>query len=118
QSSTMTQPQPSAFMMARHFRQVPIFLSVLYLTLASLGMYCHASNELHQPTGQHHSKHSVTHSLLCTWACQVSTRAQSADAAQHTLLMPLIILIGVVALWSSIPTQAFLRPTAARGPPN
>jgi len=103
--------------MARPIKQISIFLAVLYLALVSMATYCVSSHEIQHAPTNHHSKNNDSHSPLCAWACQVSSKTNASDTT-HTKLFTLAILVtGMVFLFFVIPLQANLRPTPARGPP-
>ncbi|MGE0475605.1 MAG: hypothetical protein AB7P32_02415 [Nitrospirales bacterium] len=90
---------------------------VLYLTLMSVGTFCLSSHDLHHSPINHHSQNQISHSLLCSWACQVSSKANAADTTQRALISLPFLLAGLLFLITLIPTQATLIPTSARGPP-
>ena len=98
-------------------KRISIILAVLYLALVSVATFCVSSHEIqHSPT-HHHSKNNDTHSSLCSWACQVSSKANSADTTQRALNTHALLLAGVVFLPFVIPIQTTLIPTPTRGPP-
>lgn len=103
--------------MPRQLKLPSIILAVAYLALVSIATYCVASHEIQHSPINHHSKNTSSHSLLCSWACQVSSKANSADTPHKALLPLTLFIVGVVFLCFVIPTQAALSPTLARGPP-
>ena len=104
-------------MMPRPLKFPSIVLAVVYLILVSMATYCVASHEIQHSPIAHHSKNTISHSSLCSWACQVSSKANSADTTQNTLITLALFIAGVVFLPFLAPAQATLYPTSARGPP-
>ena len=110
--------KPSSLpIMPRQLKLPSIILAVVYLALVSIATYCVASHEIQHSPINHHSKNTSSHSSLCSWACQVSSKANSADTTHTALLTLTLFIVGVVYLCFVIPTQATLNPTLARGPP-
>ena len=110
--------KPSSLpIMPRPLKLPSIIFAVVYLALVSIATYCVASHELHHSPINHHSKTTSSHSSLCSWACQVSSKANPADTTHKALLTLTLFIVGVVYLFFVIPTQATLSPTLARGPP-
>lgn len=110
--------KPSSLpIMPRQLKLPSIILAVVYLALVSIATYCVASHEIQHSPINHHSKNTSSHSSLCSWACQVGSKANSADTPHKALLTLTLFIIGVVCLRFVIPTQATLSPTLARGPP-
>jgi len=104
-------------MIPRLLHSLCLTLVGLYLVLVSVATFCASSHDL-RPTPDHsHSKNSISHSLLCSWACQVSSKANAADSTQEALLSILLLFAGVFYGLSVFPTQAILIPLSARGPP-
>jgi hypothetical protein len=106
--------------MLPHCKHLSIIIAVLYLALISVAALCMSSHEIqHSPIHHHspHSKNTATHSPLCSWACQVSSKANAADTT-HTLFLTLPLLVtGSVFLFLIIPIQATRQLLSARGPP-
>lgn len=90
---------------------------MVYLGLIGVAPYCVASHQTQDSATAHHSKNTSSHSSLCSWACQVSSKGNLADTTPNTLLTLAIFIAGVVFLPSLLPVQATQYPTAARGPP-
>jgi hypothetical protein len=103
--------------MSRPIKQVSSILIVSYLTLISLATFCAASHEIQHSPIQHHSKGNSSHSSLCSWACQVSSKTNAADTTQSALLVFAVMVAGILVLHFFPPAQASLNPTLARGPP-
>ncbi|MGP0592547.1 hypothetical protein ACTRXD_08385 [Nitrospira sp. T9] len=104
-------------MMPHHLKLPSMILAVAYIALASIATYCVTSHEIQHSSINHHSKHTSSHSSLCSWACQVSSKANPADTTQNALFTLTLSVVGVVFLFFVIPTQTTLSPTLARGPP-
>jgi len=104
-------------MMPQLLRPIGLTLAAVYLILVGVASFCASSHDLRPAPGHSHSKSSMTHSLLCSWACQVSSKANAADSTQEALLSILLLFAGVFYGLSLFPTQAILIPLSARGPP-
>lgn len=104
--------------MSKLIKHLPIVLTALYLTLVSVAAYCVTSHAVvqHSPI-PHQSKNTISHSSLCSLACQVSSKPTSADESERGLIILTLLLAGMVFLKVLIPIQATLHPTSARGPP-
>jgi len=103
--------------MPRLIKHLSIALAVLYLVLVSVAAYCVTSHEPQHSPLTHHSKNKTSHSSLCSWACQVSSKANSADTTQRALTTLALLFAGVVFLHVLNPVQANPHPTSVRGPP-
>lgn len=99
-------------------KQLAILLAVFYLTLVSIATYCVTSHETQHSPLTHPSKNHISHSSLCFWACQVSSKADAAQIIQRAIPSLALLLIGTIFLPSIIPLQRFLFLTYARGPPH
>jgi hypothetical protein len=104
-------------MMPELFRPIGLTLASVYLILVSLASFCASSHDLRPAPNHAHSENSITHSLLCSWACQVSSKANAANSTHEALLSCLLLFTGVFYGLSVFPTQAVLIPLSARGPP-
>lgn len=109
--------EPVTNMISRLIQSLCLTLAVLYLGLVSVATFCASSHDLRPAPDHSHSKNSISHSLLCSWACQVSSKANAADSTQEALLSILLLFAGVFYGLSVFPTQAILIPLSARGPP-
>lgn len=98
-------------------KQLSGLIIVLYLTLMSVATFCWSSHDLHHSSNNHHSKNTTSHSLLCSWACQVSSKTTTADLTQGAVLSLFFLLAGLLIFSCATPTQVTLNPTSARGPP-
>ncbi|MDT3778710.1 hypothetical protein PJI16_14185 [Nitrospira sp. MA-1] len=104
-------------MMPRRLTLPSVIFAVAYLALASIATYCVASHEIQHSPINHHSKNTTSHSSICSWACQVSSKANSADTTHNALLTHTLLIVGFVFFFSVIPAQATLSRSLARGPP-
>jgi hypothetical protein len=103
--------------MSRSIKHLSIVLTALYLAVASVAAYCMTSHAVQHSPIPHQSKNTISHSSLCSLACQVSSKPTSADASEKGLMILTLLLAGTVFLKILIPVQATLHPTSARGPP-
>lgn len=103
--------------MPRLLKYSSILLAIVYLGLIGMATYCVASHQIQHSPIAHHSKNTSSHSSLCSWACQVSSKGNLADTTHNALLTLALLIAGVVFLPCLLPVQATLYPTAARGPP-
>ena len=110
-------PRTSWTIMPELLRPIGLTVAGIYLILVSLASFCASSHDIRLAPNHSHSKNSITHSLLCSWACQVSSKANAADSTQEALLSCLLLFTGVFYGLSVFPTQAILIPLSARGPP-
>jgi hypothetical protein len=103
--------------MPRLLQPLGLTLASVYLVLISVATFCASSHDLRPAPDHSHSHNNISHSLLCSWACQVSSKANAADTTQKTLI-PFILLFAEVFLSLSVfwnqPIQLSLL---ARGPP-
>jgi hypothetical protein len=104
-------------MMRRHCTYIALILAVVYLALGSVAAFCISSHDIHHSPSPHHSKNSISHSSLCSFACQAGSKTNTAGATQTTLLTLTLVVMGIVFLLFAIPVQAILTLTPARGPP-
>lgn len=104
-------------MISRLLRPLGLALAGAYLVLASVATFCASSHDLRSTPNHSHAQKNISHSLLCTWACQVSSKANAADSTQGALLSFLLVFAGRLFRLFVIPTQVFTIPLSARGPP-
>lgn len=103
--------------MLKLHKPICVTLASLYLILFSVATFCASSHDLRPAPDHSHSHNNISHSLLCSWACQVSSKANAADTTQKTLI-PFILLFAEVVL--SLPVfwnQPIQLSLLARGPP-
>lgn len=103
--------------MSGPIKHLSIGLIALYLALVSVAAYCVTNHAVQHSPVPHQSKNTISHSSLCSLACQVSSKPTNADASERGLMVLTILLAGTVFLKILIPIQATLHPTSARGPP-
>jgi len=104
-------------MISRLLRPLGLALAGAYLVLVSVATFCASSHDLRSAPNHSHSQKNISHSLLCSWACQVSSKANAADSTQGALLSFLLVFTGSLYRLVVIPTQAFKIPLSGRGPP-
>lgn len=104
-------------MTTRPLKFISLSLAAVYLALVSLATFCVSFHAIHHSPIAHHSKSQVSHSSLCSLACQVSSKGNSADPMQGSLFVLSVFFIGIVLRFSVTPTEAVLSQTPARGPP-
>lgn len=103
--------------MSKPIKHLSIVLTALYLALVSVAAYCVTSHAVQHSPVSHQSKNTISHSSLCSLACQVSSKPTSADTSARGVMTLTLLLAGTVFLKVLIPVQATLHPTSARGPP-
>jgi hypothetical protein len=92
-------------------------LAGIYLVLVSVATFCASSHDLQSAHSHSRSQNNISHSLLCSWACQVTSKANATEATKNALSPSLILLAWVIYGLTVFPTQAILTPLSARGPP-
>lgn len=103
--------------MRRHHTQIAFILAVIYLALGSVAAFCASSHDIHHSPATHHSKNTLAHSSLCSFACQAGSKTNTASTTPTTFLTLALVIMGIVSLFFTIPVQAILKLTPARGPP-
>jgi hypothetical protein len=104
-------------MMRPHSTHIALILSVVYLALGSMAAFCVSSHDIHHSPAPHHSKNSLAHSSLCSFACQAGSKMNTAGTTPATFLTLTLVVMGMVFFFFVIPVQAILKLTPARGPP-
>lgn len=98
-------------------KSICLTLASLYLALVSVATFCVSSHDLGPKPDHSHSKNTISHSLLCSWACQVSSKANATDTSPKTLIAFVLLFFGVFSGLSRFPTQPIQLSLLARGPP-
>ncbi len=104
-------------MMFRLIQSLCLALAGLFLLLISVATLCASSHDLVPAHNHSHSQNNFSHSLLCSWACQASSKVNAADSTQGVLLVFLLVFSGKLFRLFTIPTQAFPIALSTRGPP-
>jgi hypothetical protein len=104
-------------MIRRHCTHIALILAVVYLALGGVAAFCVSSHDIQHSPITHHSKKTISHSSLCSFACQAGSKTNTAGTTQTTLLTLTLVVMGIVFPFFAIPVQAILKLTPARGPP-
>lgn len=103
--------------MRYHYTRIAFILAVVYLALSSVAAFCASSHDVHHSPATHHSKNTLAHSSLCSFACHASSKTNTASTTPTTFLTLALVIMGIVSLFLAIPVQTILKLTPARGPP-